>query len=303
MNKDVERIKRMMNNDGFDAIEFEEILSHYQDKPALVPYKLPKGSKIIRSSTNEANRFHENVSRLNYPPIEYARTDRASRKGKPMFYGSIFTSAYKNNALPRIFSALETTDILRDFEKTGKVFTTQSLWLPSRDLQLFAFPFSKTYKKPCKELKEQRLIWKTKLRKFWPEDYCQFAEYVGVLMAETNHSCLYEITSRSIEHILYRSTVSDTLDGVIYPSVWGDGQGMNICLKKETVDECIHFQAASVQCIDKHVGQSNIFGVAESVLQSNGKLRWIPTELALHILDDAYGIDELIKKGTIIVEK
>ena len=70
MNKDVERIKHMMNDDGFDAIEFEEILSHYQYKPALVPYGLPIGSKIIRSSTNEANQFHENVSRLNYPPIE-----------------------------------------------------------------------------------------------------------------------------------------------------------------------------------------------------------------------------------------
>ena len=105
----------------------------------------------------------------------------------------LYTSAYKKNALPRIFCAFETTDILRDFQKTGMVFTPQSLWLSSRDLQVFAFPFAKTYKKPCKELHEQRLIWKMKLRKFWTEDYCEFAEYIGELMAELNHSYLYEI--------------------------------------------------------------------------------------------------------------
>ena len=90
MNKDVERIKRMMIDYGFDAIKFEGIFSHYQNKPALVPYRLPKGSKIIRSNTNEANQFYENVSRQNYPPIEYTMTDLASRKSKPMLYGSIY---------------------------------------------------------------------------------------------------------------------------------------------------------------------------------------------------------------------
>ena len=31
-----------------------------------------------RSSTNDTKEFHKNVSRLSYPPVEYARTDRAS---------------------------------------------------------------------------------------------------------------------------------------------------------------------------------------------------------------------------------
>lgn len=92
-------------------------------------------------------------------------------------------------------------------------------------------------------------------------------------------------------------------DGVMYPSVWGDGQGMNICLKKETVDECVHFQQASVQCIDKHVGESNIFSIAESYLLPDGCLKWVPTPYALTLLDKAFGLEQLIAKGDIYFDQ
>ena len=296
-NKDIKILNQMLESNRFDDTIMKEVLSHYQDHPAFVPCKILKGAKIIRSSTNEKNGFHQNIARLSYPPVEYARTDRASLKGKPMFYASVFTSAVKNNAFPRIFSAMETTDILRDFQRVGRVFTTQSLWLSDRDLNLFAFPFSKKYTKPCDEIIMQRKTWDEELSKYWPEDYSCFAEYLGDLMAQECYSCLYEITANTIHYILYQSTAACDLDGVMYPSVWGAGQGMNICLKKEAVDECLHFQTASVQCIDKHVGESNIFGIAESYLLPNNGLEWIPTKLALALLDNAFGLDELIKNG------
>lgn len=300
MNHDIEIIQRMLEANSFNAVVLNEILSHYQDHPAIVPCTILTGSKIIRSSTNDAKKFHESVSRLNYPPKEFARTDRASLKKKPMFYGSVFTSAAdKNNAYPRIISALETTDILRDFQREGKVFTTQSLWLPDRDLHLFAFPFSKAYKKPCDEVKYQRKVWEEVLAEHWPVEYREFSEYIGDLIAQENHSCLYEITANTIDFVLNQSTASDELDGVMYPSVWGAGEGMNICLKKETVDECLHFQKASVQCIDKTVGQSTLFGVAESFLLPNGNLKWIPTAYALDILEKAYGAKAMIERKMI----
>ena len=299
MTEDVKEIRRMLENNSFDAFVMNEILSHYQDHPAIIPCMILAGAKIIRSSTNDDKQFHENVARLNYPPEQFARTDRASLKGKPMFYASVFTTAAEQNAFPRIFSAMETTDILRDFQKTGRVFTTQSLWLPDRDLHLFAFPFSKNYTKPCDELTYQRKVWDNELSLHWSEDFCQFSEFMGDLIAEENHSCLYDVTANTINYILYESTAASDLDGVMYPSVWGAGQGMNICLKKETIDECVHFQAASVQCIDKQVGESTIFGIAESYVLSDGRLKWTPTQYALSILDKAYGIDYLLKKGSI----
>lgn len=70
-----------------------------------------------------------------------------------------------------------------------------------------------------------------------------------------------------------KSTAASDLDGIMYPSVWGQGQGMNVCLKKEVVDESVHFQMASVQYIEKRKGESQIFGVAESYLCPNGDLK------------------------------
>lgn len=302
MNHDIELLQGMLEVNNFEVGVMDEILSHYQDHPAIIPCTILAGSKIIRSSTNDTKEFHESISRLNYPPEKYARTDRASLKGKPMFYGTVFTTAAeKNNAYPRIISAMETTDILRDFQREGTVFTTQSLWLPDRNLHLFAFPFSKKYKSPCEEVKYQRKVWEEILSRHWSTEYIEFSEYLGDLIAKENYSCLYEITANTIDYILHKSTAAEDLDGVMYPSVWGDGEGMNICLKKRTVDECIHFQAASVQCIDKKVGQSQIVSIAESYLLPDSKLKWTPTKEALSILVQKYGFDNLIKRGAIVL--
>lgn len=303
MNHDIELLQSMLDTENFDFSVMQKVLTHYQDHPAIVPCTLLAGSKIIRSSTNDTKEFHESVSRLNYPPVEYARTDRVSLKGKPMFYGTVFTTAAKkNNAYPRIFSAMETTDILRDFQREGKVFTTQSLWLPDRDLHLFAFPFSKNYKRPCEEVKYQRKFWEDTLSKHWPAEYVIFSEYIGDLIAKVNYSCLYDITANTVYYILYHSMAFADLDGILYPSVWGEGEGMNICLKKETVDECVHFQAASVQYIDKTVGQSYIFGVAESYLLPNGRLKWTPTAMAIDILEKEYGWKAMFDKGIVYMD-
>ena len=184
MNNDVEILREMLDSGNFDPEVMNEVLSHYHDYPAIIACGMLAGSKIIRSSTNDTNEFHETVSRLNYPPVEFARTDRASLQGKPMFYGCVFTSAAEsNNAFPRIFSAMETTDILRDFNCEGRVYTTQSLWLPDRDLHLFAFPFSKHYKRACEEVKYQRKVWDESLSQQWPANYCEFSEFIGDLIA------------------------------------------------------------------------------------------------------------------------
>lgn len=299
MNNDIQVLQLMLNEKGFDSDSICGILSHYQDHPAIIPCIVQAGAKIIRSSINNRNEFHPNVARLNYPPEKYARTDRASLKGKPMFYATVFTSAVKDNGFPRIFSAMETTDILRNYQETGRIFTTQSLWVADRDLNLFAFPFSKNYTKPCDEVILQRKLWDNKLSQHCSDEYRQFSEYMGDLIAKENYSCLYDITANAINYILYNSTAAPDLDGVMYPSVWGAGQGMNICLKKEAVDECVHFQSASVQCIDKQIGESSIFCVAESYLLPDGSLKWIPTPYALSLLDNAFGLEQLLKKGDI----
>lgn len=291
MNIDIGVIQHMLDSESFDSFEMEKLLSHYQKNPAIVPCRILKGARIVRSSTNNTNAFHENISRLSYPPAQFARTDRASLKEKPMFYGTVFTSSVKKNpALSYIFSALETTDLLREYNTKGIVFTTQSLWVASKDLHLFAFPFSFEYKKPCEEVICQQSQWKKLLSKKWSKDFCEFSEYIGDLMAKENYSCLYDITSATIDYILNRSNIAKDLDGIMYPSVRGRGMGMNVCLKPKIVDDCLHFRSATVRFIDKSKGESFIFSVANSILLPDGNLKWTYDNKGIDIFKKVYGI-------------
>lgn len=301
MNDDIKAIQWMLDNNKFHSELMKEILAHYQDHPAVIPCKILSDAKIIRSSINEEKQFHHNISRLNYPPANYARTDRASLKGKPMFYASVFTSAYKDGAYPRVISALETTDILRDYEKTGKAFTTQSAWKSNRDLNLIAFPFSKKYMKPCEEILHQRKIWDDEYSKYWPKGYVEFSEFISDLLATPVFSCLYDITATTIDYFLNESTLAEDTDGIMYPSVWGDGAGMNICLKTDVVDKHVSFGAASVQMVLKECGQATMFGIADSVIYPNGELKWKITKVAFDLLKQEYGIERMICENMVYI--
>lgn len=301
MNEDIQAIQQMLDNDRFNPIMMREILTHYQDHPAVIPCKIMADAKIIRSSFNEENQFHQNVSRLNYPPVECSRTERASLQGKPMFYASVFTSTYKDGAYPRVISALETTDVLRGYDKTGKVFTTQSAWKSNRDLYLIPFPFSKKYEKPCEEILYQRKFWDDEFSKHCPCDYIEFSEFISDLLATPAYSCLYDITATTIDYLLNESSIAEEFDGIMYPSVWGDGAGMNICLKTDVVDKYISFVAATVQMVLKEQGHATMFGIADSVLFPNGELKWKVTEIAFDMLQREYGIERIFNEDMVYI--
>lgn len=287
MNDDVLRISQMLQTASFDEDVLNEIAYHYLDNLPVVHIGLPKRCKILRSSINNERNLFDNVQRLSYPPADKARTDRASLKGKPMFYASIFTSsAIEANAVPQLVSAMETTDILRRFDDTGLVFVTQSLWQPRRNLHLIAFPFSKALTKPCKEIQSFIKCWDEEFSNAFSESSVEFAEFIGNEMSQKNYSCLYDVTAHLIHSFLYKSKGSSSIDGIAYPSVWCDGQGMNICLKREVVDECIDFVRAEVERIEKIKGEANLLPIANSLLMPNEKLEWTFTPIGLKMLGD-----------------
>lgn len=302
MKSDIERLSEMLENEVFKKDVMEDVLANWRGRLPILPFKILVKSKILRSSTNNDLAFHNNIARLSYPPIDKSKTDRASLKGIPMFYGSIFTSAAeKYNAYPSIMTAFETMDILRDYKSKGCVFTTQSLWVNNRELKVFAFPFSKRYKKPCNEILHVQENWERISKEEDPEAVAM-AEYIGDLMAIVNESCLYDITASVVHDILYNWALSDNLDGIIYPSVWGDGQGMNVCLKRETVDECVRFKGARLVCIQKDEGESTVETVANSVDVGNGNLRWKSTKSALTLLRRQYSDKQLVEGRILEIE-
>lgn len=294
MMESVKIIEQMLRGNAFDKSVLINILDSMSFTP-IVPVMLPAGNKILRSSTNDEFEFHKSVSRLNYPPAKFARTDRTSLKNKPMFYGSVFTSAAKTeNGYPRIFSALETTDILRDFNLKGKVITTQSVWITQDDIFTFAFPYPKNMPRACDEIKAIREMWDAKKTEFKQEEV-EFMEYIGEIMTRKSYSCLYDITANVVDYILSHLGYMDrSLDGVYYPSVWGDGAGVNICLKPDVVDRCVQFVDAKLIVIDKNVGESFLPIVADSRLDDNSVLQWTANQYTLSLFKDAYGFKDVV---------
>ena len=283
--QDILHISRMLENNKFEAEKMYEILQHYKDSLPLVRYLLDPRFIIYRASINNECQLHNTVDRLSYPPAKFARTDRASLEGKPMFYGTILTSAIKKNAYPYIVGTLETTDILRNYEAKGIVHNTISLWKMNRPLKLFAFPFSDKYSRPTAEIITQIQGWKEKMSESDYKGSSLFSKYIGDLIATQNYSCLYDITARTIDYILYESSVASSLDGVMYPSVMAAGEGMNICLKKETVDNCLKFERAILQQVYKFEGRAIVVPLAYSYFAPDrNTIAWVPSKLSMQSL-------------------
>lgn len=95
MNKNIQTILDMLESNTFQKGVLLDILKSYGEDIALMPIKLFANQKILRTRKNEDDVFGY-IHELSYPPKEYARTDRASIEGKPMFYASISLKKLKS---------------------------------------------------------------------------------------------------------------------------------------------------------------------------------------------------------------
>lgn len=298
----VNKLKKMIDSGKFDIATFSSIIPILKKMP-IVPIIVPSRAKIIRSSSNNDGLFHKNVSRLNYPPVEYAKLARANMDGEQMFYACIFNTFDKGDEEyaipPRVVSAFETSHLFKDLESSGKMTTTQSLWLANRDLRLIVLPNSINWERPSIELKKiQEFINSNEIyRNRYTNEEHELAIYLGNLFAEPAHSCLYEITSRVSHLLLNDSIYSQDFDGIAYPSVKCGGVGFNICLKPSVVDSCIKFQGATLTMIIKMGMETTMFQIANSVEFPDGELKWKPTITSLKILVQNYGEDVLNDKN------
>lgn len=128
--REIEFVKKMIDLNQFESDMLLSILHSFGEDLALIPLLFLNDQKIIRSRINDKTDLFYEVSDLSYPPAHcVTRTDRASLKGHPMFYASVFTKdAEKTGALPRIISAMETLDILKESHTYQQCIFTQSAW-------------------------------------------------------------------------------------------------------------------------------------------------------------------------------
>ena len=273
MNKNIQAILNMLDSNTFQRGVLLDILESYGEDIALIPIKLFVHQKILRTRKNEDG-FFGYIHELSYPPKEYARTDRASIEGKPMFYASIFTKEVeKSHAYPRIISALETIPLLRAKGTSGQNLITQSVWMIDEEVHVYSFPLSSQYKRACSEINMLNSDCKKVLKNEYSEDSIEFFSFIGDLMAKPNESCLYEITATCIDFILEHYN----FDGVLYPSVQAEGQGMNICIKPDVVDSKISFAGAATEVIVRNGDNSQIHILGNTHMITKDSFEWVLT--------------------------
>lgn len=273
MNKNIQAVLNMLESNTFQQKVLLDILKSYDENIALMPIKLFANQKILRTRKNEDG-FFGYIHELSYPPKEYARTDRASIEGKPMFYASIFTKEVeKSHAYPRIISALETIPLLRAKGTSGQNLITQSVWMIDEEVHVYSFPLSSQYKRACSEIYMLNSDWDKVLKNEYSEDSIEFFSFIGDLMARPNESCLYEITATCIDFILEHYN----FDGVLYPSVQAEGQGMNICIKPDVVDSKISFAGAATEVIVRNGDNSQIHILGNTHMITKDSFEWVLT--------------------------
>lgn len=274
--KEIELIKNMIDKCQFDSDVLFSILESFGEDIALIPLLLLEHQKIVRSRINDKKDLFYEVSDLSYPPSHCViRTDRASLKGHPMFYASVFTSeAEKTGALPRIVSAMETLNILKEVHTNQQCIFTQSLWQVKENVHVFAFPVSEKYKRACSELGMFRDGWENFCKDYYTKDSIEFFSFIGDLMATPGSPSIYQVTATCVDYIIRKFD----FEGIVYPSVPTEGEGLNVCLTPKVVDEKICFEDAIAEMVFRTDMESEIEVFACIQKVSKTSFNWKVTE-------------------------
>lgn len=268
------RLKDFFDMEPFDAIAYKAYLSEIKAERFVISMLLKKDNKIIRTRVNDKAEVFDTFEDLKYPPIENARTDRASIEGKPMFYGCVFTHKGDDLYLPRIIGLMEASAFFRDTTSIGGQFLTQSAWGNNRDLKLAMLPTSSMYTSPSDELKYIQKEYNNIAQQLGVVNNSD-ARYLGDLLAQENVGNTYNLTAYYIDYLLNESEDGDYFDGVIYPSVPSEGLGMNICIRKELIDSGeVECDGACFEALIKYKKECKLIQIFDADILSNGRLVW-----------------------------
>lgn len=177
---------------------------------------------------------------VSMPPAYCAKLCRANKKGQRVFYGTISDESVKNTkskSYNRITALYEVSDFVKDINSEGIEVVTCSYWLLKRDLKLVALPLFDNYKNPTKLMLDINKKWKEanqevadKMR----EMSKTFSQSV-VDLTEKEKNAIYEKTASFVDELFKHKDI----DGIIYPSVNLDGDGLCLALKEDVAIESI----------------------------------------------------------------
>lgn len=247
-------------------------------KFGLIITTLHKGKRIIRARLSEKESF-KNVSQLSFKPQEYNHSyQRASTPKHTMFYGSIVPeiAGKTEPETARITILFELSEFVRSTETIGEEGITFSAWEVSEDIELVSLVHHKNFERPTELSKKLQTEYEAFAKKHpdLHEATLEISEYLGHEFAKTeipNH--LHYMISA-----LYSEIVCSNFDGILYPSVRLAGEGINVAIKPESVNNKLKFLGASECTVYKNKKRVFVGNDNQSTHDENGDLQFFQIE-------------------------
>lgn len=239
----------------------------------------------------------KNVSRCSYNPNNNSiKLQRCNYEKQQVFYGSVPAKAKQVSA---DMTAL--LEVSLDYVKNKNInrwYFTLSRWKVNRPLNMVVLPFSKRSHSRNEDFKAMNKEFNRILKQstegdkelyFYFKDFLEFISNVFCKRGKKN--CYYKISSayfnamleiiekQRLTFINYKPTGKYIIDGIIYPSANTKAEGMNVCLRKELVDDSsIKCDMAVMSAMQrdasnfKHITFPNVSN--ESIPDENGDLHF-----------------------------
>ncbi|WP_114750036.1 RES family NAD+ phosphorylase [Pleomorphovibrio marinus] len=247
-------------------------------KFGIIIATLHKGKRIIRARLSEKESF-KNVSQLSFKPQEFNHSyQRASTPKHTMFYGSMVPE-FAGKTEPetaRITILFELSEFVRSTETVGEEGITFSSWEVSEDIELLSLVHHKNFERS------------TELSKKLQADFEDFAEKhpdLNVATLEISEYLGHEFAKTEIpNHLhymisaLYSEIICSNFDGILYPSVRLAGEGINVAVKPESVNNKLNFLGASECTVYKNKKSVFVGNDNQSTLNGNGDLQFFQIE-------------------------
>ena len=267
----IEQLKTIKEKNNIS--ELYEIYDYFFRPPvSVIPIKIRKGEKIVRVRPNDKKWKHlKNTKDLFCPPPHRTIIQRANIGGFPMFYAAKFI-ADSNAPLSRAIVLYETSKFARDTNSEGIQRLTYSIWEVTEEMTLILVPFGENYDKLNIKLKELEVQWRELINRVnFEEDKLKICDFLSAEFSKDNSD--YFFTSH-YNHFAC-NILSREHDGVAYPTVKLEGDGLNVAIKPESAANKLRLIGASECYLIKREDKMILANVCEAKFLKNGKTKFI----------------------------
>jgi hypothetical protein len=274
----IDKIVNMAKDESVSLRKIQAIMTRIIGVIGL-PHLQNYNAFVVRASINDPGEVFNNKSRCSYPPdnhIDKIKLQRANYDRQQVFYCTIPTEDMF--ASSQVTCILETAwEHIEDIT-LSRTYATLSKWQCTRPLTLWIFPFCE---QSCQSNKEWKTIRDTMyqiLEEQYPEskDQRKILTFISEAFAKKeNKRQWYRITSAFCNALLfYEKHVGISCDGIMYPSANTKGQGINIALKKDLVDNgVLQFDLAMMFYIQRLPNNEKHLNVMPASRESSADLK------------------------------